>query len=160
MQSNNDTGSTSNLTARQRELLTGARDSIARSPTMFDQQNFMTGPDEEIPLPVEGHIVTSDPECMKELKPELERIYNDHDYQNHRGGLGCAEAAGHEMSEIAERALDCKQFPLLFRCLWPTEWFRAVGYEPEGNGHEFVPHAPAAVAVLDGILDGRIRGAV
>ena len=62
-------------------------------------------------------------------------------------------------------ALGAPTNPVLFQTKWPISWREATRKpnEERRRGHrveKFVPTASDAVRVIDGILDGRIQGAL
>ena len=141
------------LTARQRQLLSQARDAIAREPSSYDQQTFGMGAAScGSPACVAGHMVTLDPECAAELAKRVKTL------DRSQGETESIEEWQATVYTIADEALGTRPL-VLFATEWPASWFRAVGRQIEGD-QPIIPFAADAVAILDGILDGRIRGAL
>ena len=145
------------VTARQRELLEQARESIAASPDDYDQATFGTGePTCHTPACIAGHLVAADPELEQKLKKRLADI----DTTTEEG----REQAASEICQVAAEGLELSRTnPNLFCSLWPAEWRpdpdREVD-EWEQRTREFTPGAHDALAVIDGILAGRITDAL
>ena len=140
------------LTKRQQELLTKARDRIAKNPKGYNQNRYGMGfINCNTPACVAGHIVASEPGLREELLRQLEG-------ENLSGSDGIV-TIGSAVNLIACSALGTPDHqPHLFRSAWPIGWLEGPSAEAARDQGEdtFVPTADDAVAVINKILDGEI----
>ena len=107
------------LTARQRTLLTSARDTIRNQPWSYDQTTYGTGRVAcATPGCIAGHIVSSDDDLRKQLAAIL--AVDDSDERSLK------EQTWEAIERVAVGALDTESNPELFRSGWPTEWRRTL----------------------------------
>ena len=144
------------LTTQQRTLLTNARDAIRRTPENYDQLTYGVGSIScRTPGCVAGHIIAND----AELRDKLAETLAEKNVTNEAG----REYAAKAIHEIATAALGTRSYPLLFQSEWPVAWLENnTSNKPDRRRHDdsFVPRPSDAIEVLDGILDGRIQGAL
>ena len=154
---NGETGSRT-LTRQQRSVLERARDAINRTPGAYDQLTYGSGNIScTTPACIAGMIVGTDPELQGKVRDRM------------LSGTGPGKEDGSTRAaairKTAAEALELSGPPLLFHTEWPTSWLRHVGMPTDllgwrDHGGSFLPDAQHAIAVLDGILDGRIEGAL
>ena len=102
-----------------------------------------------------GHIVADNAELRETLAEALKGT----DLTDE----SCREYAEAEIHEIATTALGTANYPVLFQREWPVAWLRNnTSKERDCRRHEgtFVPTPNDAIRMLDGILKGRIQGAL
>ena len=149
---------TGELTERQRALLTKARDAIRDDPERYNQLTYGPAPDGNpcgTPRCVAGHIVVGNPELMEELVRELNERAPTEEMR--------ARRIGGAIHSVATKALGVPRYPELFRTEWPGAWRQNDTVVSRGRKtyiERFTPTAQEAVQVIDGILDGRIQGAL
>ena len=142
-------------TERQRELLTKVRTAIRKEPESYSQKVYGIGTVScHTPACIAGHIVASEPELQEQVKQRLKT--------EDLSEPDAMEEIGSFIHELAWEALGAAGDGRLFHAMWPMQWLNwqtPKGHQNEVNGR-FEPTAKEAVAVIEGILDGRIPNAL
>ena len=127
-----DDESRDELTERQRELLTNARDAIREEPGSYDQRTYGGAAIScQTPACVAGHIVASSRRLRTLLAEQLSQIAQERKISR--------DAAAARVEQIALEGLELFHYPPLFKASWPIAWRPA---EPIAGGRPAAAHEP------------------